>query len=68
MRPRGELKESNLKILYYYVLLTFIGIVNVKLGKGNLLHKVGAKKFKPPESYCRSNYRYLHQRLLFIVS
>ena len=33
-----------------------------------LLHKEGTKESKPPESCCHSNYRYLHQRLLSIVS
>ena len=35
---------------------------------GNILHKVGTGEFKPPESFCHSNYRYLHQRLSSKVS
>ena len=33
-----------------------------------LLHKEETEKSKPPESCCHSKYRYLHQRLLSIVS
>ena len=36
--------------------------------KGNLLFMVGNEEFKPRESFCHSDYRYLHQRLLSIVS
>ena len=35
---------------------------------GDLLHKVGTKEFKPPDSFCHLNYKYLHQRLLSKVS
>ena len=38
------------------------------VNRGNLLHIAGSEELKPPESYCHSNYRYLHQGLLSKIS
>ena len=37
-------------------------------GKGNLLYKVGTKKFKSLEGWFHSNHRYFHQRLFCLKS
>ena len=69
MRNCGEVRTRMLKMLKCYsknmslMLLRQIGVADAKLAK---LHREGAMEFKPSESCCQSNYRYLHQRLLSI--
>ena len=65
MRHCGEVRTSQ---KYYsknmsLMLLRQIVVADVKLAQ---LHKVEVMEFKPSESCCQSNYRYLHQRLLSI--
>ena len=69
MRPCGKVKKresKNVKYVHTLFELNWCGGCDANLG--NLLHMVGTKELKPPESYWHSNHRYLHQRLLSKVS
>ena len=70
MKPFDEVKKHKWKLFYQYVLVAFK--VNwcggCEAGLGGIMHKNGTKEFKLPKKCCHSKHRYLHQRLLSIVS
>ena len=69
MRPFGEVKKQ-VKIILQYVLVALKSnwCGGCEAGSGGTMHEDGTKEFKPPKICCHSNHRYLHQRLLSIVS
>ena len=55
-------------VRYVHTLFELNSCSGCYINRGNLLHIVGTKELKLPESYFHSNHRYSHQRLLSKVS
>ena len=62
-----EVKKRKCKLckLYGYMANWCSGC---EAGSGGIMRKDWTKEFKLPKICCHSNHRYLHQRLLLIVS